>query len=710
MTFESAMGGGSPRAAFLRQRPWLWLVVPLIYFGLVLLRRTVLLPNINTDTASAIWPTSAILATGLLLMPQRQRRWAVVLSVIGALVISTFASPVRAWLGLAEGLALAYLGRVLCGPKPNFSEGRTLFIFLVGAVLPTNLISGALVYALSLPFGPPTTVQLAVNWFIGHALGAAIFVPALTIILDQRRFRSLRGSAWELGASLALLSAVAGVLFFRRDPVLWFMIFPVLMLVAFRHGPLGSALGGVILSLLALVEIYGPWSPDDPGDYIAWMQFFIVVAFLSTLPAAGAVASYARTRSLLARRSLTARLARRRADAASSAKGEFLANMSHEIRTPLNGVIGLADAMSRTDLTSQQREMLQMILSSGKALTGLLSDALDLARADSGALALANEPFDVRTSIYEAAFLFESLAKEKGLAFQVDFDVDPPGAALGDALRLRQIVSNLIANAVKFTAQGSVTVQVSLKRRPDGRARLTVVVRDTGPGFDAAVKARLFSRFEQGDSSVTRRFGGTGLGLAIAQRLAGMMGGAIECDAVPGKGAVFSFTAALDLAAGPVVADRSGPGPGPLASMGAADTGLVSVLLAEDNLINQKVVQAMLTGLAHLTVVNDGEAAVEAVRTQTFDAILMDTHMPRMDGLTAIRAIRAEEIARGVGRTPIISLTADAMAAQVSAALAAGADLHVAKPITAANLIGALRSAVQPPAAGPEARPEAKAS
>jgi CheY-like chemotaxis protein len=213
-------------------------------------------------------------------------------------------------------------------------------------------------------------------------------------------------------------------------------------------------------------------------------------------------------------------------------------------------------------------------------------------------------------------------------------------------------------------------------------------VRDTGPGFDDAVRARLFSRFEQGDSSVTRRFGGTGLGLAIAQRLALLMSGRIECEAAVGRGATFTFQAPVGLAqaASPAAVDEAGGH--------AIPDRALSVLLAEDNLVNQKVVRAMLSDVVDLTVVPNGAQAVQAAAAEAFDVILMDTHMPVMDGLSAIREIRAGERRAGQGRTPIISLTADAMPQQVAAALAAGADLHVAKPITAETLVGALRAAL----------------
>ena len=392
-------------------------------------------------------------------------------------------------------------------------------------------------------------------------------------------------------------------------------------------------------------------------------------------------------RALLSQRSETARAARRRADTAAAARSEFLANMSHEIRTPLNGVLGLADALARTEAVPARREMLDTILSSGQVLNQLLGDALDLARADSGGLKLAHEAFDVRQTISAAAFLFEKLAREKGVGFAVVFDIEPPGAVFGDALRIRQVVSNLISNAVKFTPCGAVTVQCSLKARSTGGVLLDVRVSDTGVGFDETIKARLFNRFEQGDNSVTRRFGGSGLGLAIARKLIQMMGGQIGCDSTLGRGSVFHFSVPLERA--PMAAARE---------MGEPDfrrEHRLSILVAEDHPINRKVIEAILGDTAELTMAVNGQEALEAFEMRSFDLMLMDTHMPIMDGLAAMRAIRTAEGATGRRRTPIISLTADAMPQHIEAARAAGADLHLAKPITSAGLFSAIDQVVR---------------
>ncbi|MDB5459210.1 MAG: histidine kinase, partial [Caulobacteraceae bacterium] len=657
------------------------------YTLLIVARSTFLTAN----GAAAIWPAAGLLAATFLLTDKKYWRWILLVGVTdNAIANGFFGFSSRTLVSLPESLLLVYLTRRACPPGLNFAEPRTLVLFMVKALLPTCLTSAAVLFLLP---GSAAPLRSAMMWFAGHILGAAITVPVMVTLMRQRRFSTFRRPAWELPATCCLITAYVALLFSGHSAVLSLLVFPMAMFVAFRYGPVGAAWMSSLMMVLALVRIYtgffGP--PLTDAAEIQWVQLFVAVVFLTSLPAAGALASLRRMRRLLARRTEIARIARRRADAAVLAKSEFLANMSHEIRTPLNGVIGLADALSRTPLDRDQREMLGMVLSSGRALNSLLSDALDLARADSGALKLTSEPFDVREAVSAACYLFANLAKDKGVAFSVAFDLDHDGAAVGDALRIRQVVANLISNAVKFTSTGSVDVKVTLRRRGDRHGRLRVVVTDTGPGFDATVKARLFNRFEQGDGSVTRKFGGTGLGLAISQRLAGMMGATIDCQATPGVGAQFTFSVMLPLLDKPLEAEEAAPA----LDLPSVEAIRPRVLLAEDHPVNQRVIQTILGDGFEITIVADGQAAVDACAAGSFDLILMDSQMPIMDGLSAIRAIRAREAAEDMIRTPIISLTADALPQQVQTALAAGADRHLAKPITAGSLLACMSDALR---------------
>jgi signal transduction histidine kinase/CheY-like chemotaxis protein len=663
------------------------------YTLLVIARRTFLTLN----SVAAIWPAAGIMAAAFLLSRKGSWKW-IVLIAVGENVAANglFGFSPRTLLSIPEAMLLAWLIRRACPPSLNFAEPRTLVRFLTLALIPACLASSAAMYFL--PGSQPPNLHSSASWFIGHSLGGAIAVPTMVTLLRPRRYRVFQRPAWELVASCGAMAAYVAVLFAGHSPVMPLLVFPMAMFIAFRYGPVGASVVSMLMMIMALTHIYTNafWPRLDGYDQVQWVQFLVAVVFLTSLPAAGALASLRRTRRLLARRTETARLARRRADAAAQAKSEFLANMSHEIRTPLNGVIGLADALSRTTLARDQQEMLGMILGSGRVLNNLLSDALDLARADSGALKLSPEPFDVREAIGGSSYPFESIAREKGVGFQVEFDIRHRGPVLGDSLRIRQIVSNLINNAVKFTSTGKVEVRVLLIPVGASASELSVTVCDTGPGFDEAVKARLFTRFEQGDSQTARRFGGTGLGLAISRRLADMMDATIDCEATPGVGASFTFRLVL-----PMLADAGEAAPmAPAIDLSPAPgERRLRVLLAEDHPVNQRVVQAILSSSCDLTIVGDGQAAIDAFTTQTFDAILMDSQMPVLDGLAAIRAIRAQEAARALPRTPILSLTADALPQQVRASLAAGADRHLAKPVTTHSLLQALASALRREAA-----------
>jgi PAS domain S-box-containing protein len=366
------------------------------------------------------------------------------------------------------------------------------------------------------------------------------------------------------------------------------------------------------------------------------------------------------------------------AQAASRAKTEFLTVMSHELRTPLNGVLGMAAALSSGPLAIPQREMVETILSSGRHLLGLLNDLLDLSSVETGEMSLTPQVFDMETLLGEALGPHADQAAQKGLEFSVNVDPAALGCAFADPRRLRQVIGNLASNAVKFTDRGEVVVYVE---RPSDTV-LRVSISDTGVGFDAATKTRLFADFEQADRSLTRRFGGSGLGLAISRHLVGLMDGTIGCDSRPGEGSRFWFEIKAPVAEPQAAAEGAAPAPPP---------ENLRVLCVDDNPVNRRVIGVLLAPLgADVAYAENGQEAVEAHAHGHFDVILMDLQMPVMDGMAATRAIRAAERQAGRPRTRIVAVSANCMPTQVQDCMAAGMDAHVPKPVMMEVLFAAM--------------------
>ncbi len=380
--------------------------------------------------------------------------------------------------------------------------------------------------------------------------------------------------------------------------------------------------------------------------------------------------------------------ARDAAEAANRAKSEFLANVSHELRTPLNGVLGIAEVLAHTPLDERQKEMVETIRASGANLTALVSDIIDLARLESGKVNAVRQPFDVAAEIDRACAPYRAQAAKKKLKFAIEIAPEAQGAVEGDAERLRQILSNLLANAVKFTDRGGVTMKIDRPNADQNLLRFRV--EDTGVGFDATLKAHIFERFSQADGSSTRRHGGTGLGLAISKQAALLMGGGLDCDSVPGDGSVFTLTLELPPAQA-VTPTAAAHAPALATPFDAASEHALRVLVVDDHPTNRRVVEMILDQVgAERVSVENGQEALEAYLNDRFDVVLMDIQMPVMDGLTATQQIRLIEKQDNRTATPVIILSANAMPEHIEAGRAAGADRHLGKPISASSLLSVI--------------------
>lgn len=459
-----------------------------------------------------------------------------------------------------------------------------------------------------------------------------------------------RGARWIL-----LVTSVTGVLL-AVGGALW-------MTAATITGPLGRLRDG--MQALAAgdngVLIEGQRRGDEIGAMSRAVQVFKENA----------------VRLLVSERAgLEQEAARREAEAANAAQRRFLAHMTHELRTPLNGVLGMAYLMAQGRLDPEQRTRLDTIQDSGRDLLQVINNILDISKIEAGKLELETEVFDLGTLCANALGGFAEIAREKGVDFQVEVAASAAGRRVGDPGRLRQIIANYVANALKFTPAGGVIVRIE-SDDADGRDGVHLSVRDTGLGIAADKMPLLFQSFSQVDDSTTRAFDGTGLGLAICRELAELMQGRVWAESEPGAGSVFHAWVLLPRCG----ADVPSPGAAPAARV-ASERRSLRVLAAEDNPTNQRVLSAILTAFGvdfHLAA--NGRDALSAWEGGGYDLILMDIQMPVMDGLEATRAIRAAEAARGLAPIPIHALTANAFVHQVEAYVAVGMDGHLAKPI-----------------------------
>jgi signal transduction histidine kinase/ActR/RegA family two-component response regulator len=595
---------------------------------------------------------------------------------------------------IVSGVTFAALSLVVASLRPTLRRSILAALLLVVAIVCLHFISMAAVTVIpNTRLRPPTSVlpNQTMALAVGAITGLIMVAAAVVLLLET----------WNQRRTLSLLNRVIqampdGLAYFDAQDryVLWnskyettaaefgfrpergrtytdCIIIPAS--VAIEGGP--EARAAFVAERIAQ-RAQASASREEQSDEGRWVRT------QETRTADGGRVSVVVDISSLKEAAADLAVARDAAEAANRAKSEFLANMSHEIRTPMNGVLGVADALALGPLDERQTELVEMIRSSGRVLNRLLCDILDLARVESGAMELAPEPFHLADAVREVAQLSAVYAQEKGVGFSLTIAPEAERTVLGDAMRLRQILTNLASNAVKFTDDGGVSLTVACTSEAEGR--FTIVVCDTGCGFSPEAKSRLFGRFQQVDGAMNRKAGGSGLGLAISRHLTDLMGGTLEADSIEGEGSV--FTLALTLPPTAPMAEPAEPGP----AAGGARPEL-RVLVVDDNANNRRLLQVLLhhLGIASSTA-GDGLEAIEAWRTGAFDLIVMDMQMPVMDGLEATRAIRAAERREGRPRTPILFVSANAMPEHVEAARAAGGDGHLSKPIAADKLFAAI--------------------
>jgi len=643
----------------------------------------------QADGISTVWLANGFLAAGWLLLDRRMA-----LALAGACLLVNIAcnqlmsdppavSILFSLINQAEAFTAAWLARRACGQMLRLTSLTRVMRLLVFAIAPATAGAALLAANISTLFGRSFNGVLG-DWFYADALGMMIVLPPVLLIARPVAAHDFRRSRWEAAAIYGLIAAVSGGRALPFDVPLILLLFPAFALAAFRLGPRGAAIGALIMAVASTcvtasgygVPAYMQW---DLARRIHVLQFLIATAFTTGLCMAMAVAHHDRLKRLWASRHRAVRKAQARAVASGRAKAEFLATMSHEIRTPMSSIVGFTEVLlQRDDLTNAARRQLGLIERAAASLLTVVDDVLDVSTMDAGQVQLVPRPRAPRAVAQDALAIVAETARRKGLSIEMTAVGPAHRLVMFDDLRVRQVLLNLLNNAVKFTDQGRIRLDVEVRDGPD-EALLRFSVKDTGIGVPSDKIDRLFKRFSQVDGSASRAFAGAGLGLSICKGLVELMGGRIGVDSAPGVGSVFWFE---------IPAPHAEPAVEPAAE--PAETGPAArVLLVDDHPVNRELGLAMLALLGcQVDLAQGGEEAIQAARTTAYDVILMDIHMPGMDGVEAASAIRA--LGGEAARTPILALSADVMPEVIARCRRVGMVDALAKPIQ----LQALQSAV----------------
>lgn len=646
-----------------------------------------------THNIPTIWTANAIAIAAMMVLRRREAvGFLIATNLLHITLEMLIGAPPRfvllvAVLDTLQTVGAAALLRWMRVPSKVRDPRGLLMVIAVASAL-TAVSSVGVNGLLALSGGRPFFAGWS-EWTTSNVLGVAIALPVVLILMDHRHREGFHVRALEAGATLLLVLAISAVVF-ATDADYQVLLFAPALLAAFRGGPRFVAVVVTISMAMAIPAVLHRTGLDIKVALppLRHALVFHIVLYAVSMVAALALGRQARLQTLLVRRQAAARAAQAKALAASQAKSDFLATISHEIRTPLNSILGFAGLVADDPhLSVVNRRRLDLVARAGRSLAEIVGDLLDFAKVEAGRLDLTLAPTTPSALLRDAVAIIAPDAAAKGLTVRTVMEASGEGdvdATLAlDETRLRQILLNLLANALKFTAEGEVTARLTAGPAP-GQLRFEVT--DTGIGIAPEVQARLFQRFSQGDSSISRSYGGTGLGLAISKALIGRMGGEIGVESQLGQGARFW----IELTAEPAAEAEPATVPAPKTATDRA----ARVLLVDDHPMNRELGKALLT-LAGCDVVtaDDGAQALEAVQADSFDLVLMDVHMPRMDGLTATRAIRA--LPGPLAAIPIIALSADVLPEQIARCRAAGMDDHVAKPIRREDLIAAVARALE---------------
>jgi signal transduction histidine kinase/CheY-like chemotaxis protein len=638
---------------------------------------------------SPIWVTNAWIVAALVRLPQRH--WPLLLA--SAFLGNSFANHLvgdtnRVAASLAfgngmESLACAWLVRRRCGPIFDIGRVGHLATFIFATI--AGALGGAAVVAVLLGIGDPgDLVRGVMVWLQADVLGLLTLAPSLLVLTQKSRTPFVWRESW----TLVVLAVVAWVVFFHTHYPFLFLISAILALPTWRMGLPGAVAGFAIiaaLGTLAALSSNGPitLTVADGVDRIIGLQIFLTVSFLTSVPVAVARDTSERMKARLTQALAEARAASALAETAAAVKTEFLANMSHELRTPLTSVVGFTRlAIEQPDLTPISRGYIERVGEASRALLCTVNDILDFSKLEAGQVTFRPEPVALASLLRTTLDLFTPQAAAKDLALVLE-DTTPAGLVVTlDPDRLRQVLLNLVGNAVKFTDTGQVTL---LAAYDEVAERLSIEVIDTGPGIPANRLDRLFKRFSQVDGSLTRDHGGTGLGLAICKGIVEAMGGEIGVQTVLGQGSRFWLTAPVPRTQAAV--------PAAVVEAAALSQAGVRILVTDDHPANRELVKLFLAAIsAEITEAGDGETAAEIAAVEPFDVILMDLRMPRLDGVGAVARIRSRP---GPNQsTPILAFTADAESAFDERLKALGFQGAVAKPLEPGALIASLANAL----------------